>query len=1038
MAVGIIGLGGTGKYITNDVIKKARENHIPDIKGLIIDIDSQDYTVDKKLGIIETFIEVSDLKDLVDRELKKGGEFKKWWIDSYSPVGKLSGSSGANQIRINGRLAFYNEYLKIRKSIETLNKSLLDIIKQRAPEQKPRYFVITSLGGGTGSGIFIDILFLLKEIIPKGSRVYGVFIDGTVTQRFQRQQISLAGQTFYMSFASLTELEYWIRNSEKFEDIKMGKPLSEKPVDIAFIVQDRTVDDKTFNFKETIELKEAYYKMVADFVYSISVSQTFSSYLEANDLKVFDNVQDSPEYPSVRYGSFAISHLTFDRDKASTYLASKWALENIFHTEHKGKEVCFEFDIPLWEYTEGQFSNYLRTKSNVIKTIENVIVEAKKALNSAVYAKNIEIQRVIKKYQLPPSEGFKKLWDEYKEKIKNELTKISENLLTSILQKIDEQLENFIIQDQVEIEDLLKGVERLKSNVEKSLIYIDNKYVVDLSKEIKGLSQAYANIIKVKPKKLGIFKHGERQRQVNFYQHLLDRYKNAFVRAILNEIEKDFYNELEERVEALINALRVMKANIEEAKRELENEKNKYTVREIPFDEEREKLGEFLFNMKFEINKRLLDESLYEKLENLFDAKELRRLLYQGKGTQLGFLTILKRYDELAREKKFERLNSLNILKEGIIDFYRMEIKDKIAAWLYKEIDIVYVIESFLKHQVYEEVKKLQGLHDKLEGWKNKWSTFFGKQVAENLVKDENLEDKEEWIKLAFTGLLLHLSRLIQPFVKYSNIVRNYYLEQKYNGVYEKFYENWTTIFVPDTFRYSDFLSVDPNIRVERKSTEKNSIEITSFIIGFPLHSLELLKNYSGQNIAEKYKKHKETLRHALLSNKKVSEIPWHVDKRFYIDPDFDIDITEESKVGFKKEVRWVFTFGIAFGMITRENRKWLLPGGRKINTLPLTLEYLAKHDDLRNSLKREIRDKLQKLYVKLENKDLFKSELDKYMKNAYMILKKVRFPKTVGREEQYREWQEIVNSIAYDEMGNRASSNMLPFTYEETLELFG
>ena len=48
MPIGIIGLGGTGKYITNEIVKRARENNITDIKGLIIDIDSQDYTVDKK------------------------------------------------------------------------------------------------------------------------------------------------------------------------------------------------------------------------------------------------------------------------------------------------------------------------------------------------------------------------------------------------------------------------------------------------------------------------------------------------------------------------------------------------------------------------------------------------------------------------------------------------------------------------------------------------------------------------------------------------------------------------------------------------------------------------------------------------------------------------------------------------------------------------------------------------------------------------------------------------------------------------------
>ena len=1036
MPVGVIGLGGTGKYITNLVISKAQEAGRQDFRGLVIDIDTQDYHVDSKTGIIETYLKVDDLALLVEKSLEADPYFKEWWVNSYYATGRLQGSTGANQVRINGKLALYHNYDKINNAIEKLSEQLSNI--EKSPEDKGsniHYFVVTSIGGGTGAGILVDFLFTLRKMVGEKATIYGVFIDGTVTQRWQ--DTLGVGQSFFMSFAALTEIEYWIQNSENYIDIKEKRnPEIKHPVNVIFLIQDRTSDGKTFNFAEIGELKRAYCQMAADFIYTFGISQNTQSYLEANELKMFDNIVESAhteKIPSIRYGSFAITHLTFDSDKAASYLASKFFEEEILKIS--SEKIEFDFGIPLWEHTDTKLSDHLRDHSTIINSMRSKITEAQKALNNVMYGKIFEIQGVVNRYQLPPSS--RNTWINYREKIEKEISDALSDISLRVKEIINTQLEKYLIDKQADIDSLLDSVEVLGQNIQKSIDYIDRKYAVNEENEWRNIENLYKNLIRTRGKSLIVFKSGERARKMEAYKNALNHYiSNVFIRSILNKTEKKFYEELKEIVDAYINALRIMRDNLMKARTKIKLEKSSYTTREIPLDSERGKLGEYLFNMKFDLNIELL-ENLYKDILSQIDVKDQRRLLYQGKGDRLKFSSILSYLVDLAKSKKYEELNESNMLEKTVLKYYD-EIKNLITEHLYRQVDIVTVVESFLRDQVYPEVEKLKGMPVKLEEWKNKWSVFFGEKTAGELIKETTLSDPNEWVKTAFVGLLLHVANLMQPFAQYNETNWKTFIEKHYKGYKDKLQRKPTAIVLPANFKHREALGSGETIKLETASSGiSNSIDVYSLYFGFPLCVLTPLKNFNGVDIAEKYRLHREKLRKALLENKTSDELPWHTDRRFYTEPDWEIDITSETIVKrIKSESRWVLTFGIAFEIIRRDQRKWVV-GRKKISTFPKLIEELEKNDDLRNAIKKQIRDKLQEIYIKLDNKDLFKSKLDEHMRYAFGLLQKVKFPKTAGREEQYKEWEEIIKSISYDEFGNRTPTNSLPTNYEDALKLF-
>lgn len=231
-----VGLGGTGKEILLRLRMKFYERYgkfgYDCMSYLWIDTDMQNLNVDRKdmdpvlqkalLSRQETVdIQVLDPSDFLNSPDKFS------WITQWMPPAVVQSGlriqDGAGQVRSKGRFSFYWKFKDVKE------KLLQAITKVRAPQAKPdtdkfseendlnllldsdwgtrvNFFVVSSLAGGTGSGTFLDLAFLIRQLASEQSfkpDITGLlFLSSLFTN-------DPGDRRFANSYAALKELEYY-------------------------------------------------------------------------------------------------------------------------------------------------------------------------------------------------------------------------------------------------------------------------------------------------------------------------------------------------------------------------------------------------------------------------------------------------------------------------------------------------------------------------------------------------------------------------------------------------------------------------------------------------------------------------------------------------------------------------------------------------------------------------------------------------------------------------------------------------------------
>ena len=151
---------------------------------------------------------------------------------------------GAKGIRPVGRLAFFHNYQKIKTAIETAEKRTRghDALLLKAGlrvEPGLNIFVVGSLCGGTGSGMFLDVTYSLRHLYgAQGARIVGYLI---ISPELYGNTPSMCANTY----AALKELNYYSTPGTKFEacyDIQNIVYMQEQrpPFDYAYLVSSQT------------------------------------------------------------------------------------------------------------------------------------------------------------------------------------------------------------------------------------------------------------------------------------------------------------------------------------------------------------------------------------------------------------------------------------------------------------------------------------------------------------------------------------------------------------------------------------------------------------------------------------------------------------------------------------------------------------------------------------------------------------------------------------------------------------------------------
>jgi hypothetical protein len=181
----VIGIGGTGANTLESNRRRMIEKYgslenVPMIRYLYVDTDPkwwQDHH-----SRVEQHIRLSD-QEFVDiqfpgaaelyRGIKRGSYPHYNWFDLQKLENLKSVTDGAGTVRQMARLAFWFQYSKIREAIEEQlnalrNDSVATYMRTHHGIQLDEginVYIVAGLGGGTGSGLWLDMAYLVRKIL---------------------------------------------------------------------------------------------------------------------------------------------------------------------------------------------------------------------------------------------------------------------------------------------------------------------------------------------------------------------------------------------------------------------------------------------------------------------------------------------------------------------------------------------------------------------------------------------------------------------------------------------------------------------------------------------------------------------------------------------------------------------------------------------------------------------------------------------------------------------------------------------------------
>jgi hypothetical protein len=235
----IIGLGGTGidallrlKYQINrrfklpeDPISRRKRDKPDNVEFIAFETNEHDRNKKYKgigLDPLTEFVLLSNAE--VGGLLQNRSLLEPYITEWLSPELLITdGISGASGIRQAGRLLLFTKIVQVVQSLEKKIRSL-----SVGTNKKLMVFLLTGLSGGTGSGCFLDISYIVRGIMEREHGSAGIDKVNMLGYLFM-PDVNLSSKSLtdhtkeYIKkngYAALKELDYWMNVDERNERFK--------------------------------------------------------------------------------------------------------------------------------------------------------------------------------------------------------------------------------------------------------------------------------------------------------------------------------------------------------------------------------------------------------------------------------------------------------------------------------------------------------------------------------------------------------------------------------------------------------------------------------------------------------------------------------------------------------------------------------------------------------------------------------------------------------------------------------------------------
>lgn len=371
----IIGVGGTGLNIIHDIRKRLLEKYkalesVPIIEFIAIDSDSE--TLGKILSDIDDAVKLPENSKIftqvtgVQRIAEHLDQYPhlKQWVHPAALQGDITTGCGA--IRARGKIAFAWNYPKISEAITNAYKKISLRTSLETATRKNNLqvaegvsvYIVGSLLGGTGSGMFLDVAYTVRELIGNEPilDIIGIFVIPP--------SLASGGQDRRASgYAALIELNHYtsvntVFNCQYQENLPAIKS-SVEPFKYCYLVD-------LSNPKEKLTGKYEAETMIGHYIF-LDLTSEFQSQKKSNRNNI-EQYLITPDFNGCpqNYLSFGLSALYFPRDLVKSACAHRLAGEITRYWMKPGVKIG----------NINQFTNEIMTRLNLHRVdIERDILE---------------------------------------------------------------------------------------------------------------------------------------------------------------------------------------------------------------------------------------------------------------------------------------------------------------------------------------------------------------------------------------------------------------------------------------------------------------------------------------------------------------------------------------------------------------------------------------------------------------------------------------------------------------------------------------
>ena len=352
----IIGVGGSGGDILLRIRKRFFERYgalsqFPIVSYLWLDTDATEKNVGA--GIFTEQIAFTPNEKLmttmadttrVTNDLNQYPNIKSWFYPGLTKLQTMT--EGAGQIRAYSRLGFFEHYAKIKNAIINAGSVVRNVENTKTVREKHhletndedlQVFVVFSLAGGTGSGMFLDLAFLIKNIFEGTAltTIGCILMPGLFNPHEDR--------IFANGYAALKELEHY-SYEHKF-DVEwpdgVARSISGPPFSYAYLIDRQNHAMKNVDFGT----REIIFNMVAENIFKDFTQGDFAGYkrgVRVNldqylvDLFAFHHLNENRESIIdqkfiTRFSSFGMASIKVPADQIEQACAYKLAAEVVDH-----------------------------------------------------------------------------------------------------------------------------------------------------------------------------------------------------------------------------------------------------------------------------------------------------------------------------------------------------------------------------------------------------------------------------------------------------------------------------------------------------------------------------------------------------------------------------------------------------------------------------------------------------------------------------------------------------------------------------------